>query len=80
MSAGTIPDDIFATARTIADEEVNFGSYEVNVLAIARAILAERERCAKACEFRAAALARIPGYRSEVNELRARATFIRSGA
>lgn len=42
----TIPEDIMATARTVADSEVNFGSYEVNVLAIARAILAERQRCA----------------------------------
>jgi len=35
-----------ATARTVADRDVNFGSYEVNTLAIARAILAERQRCA----------------------------------
>lgn len=42
----TIPEDIMATARTVADSEVNFGSFEVNVLAIARAILAERQRCA----------------------------------
>lgn len=41
-----IPRDIMATARTVADSEVNFGSYEVNALAIARAILAERRRCA----------------------------------
>lgn len=43
-----IPGDIMATARTVADSEVNFGSYEVNALAIARAILAERKRCAEA--------------------------------
>lgn len=42
----TIPQDIMATARTVADSEVNFGSYEVNTLAIAHAILAERQRCA----------------------------------
>ena len=42
----TIPEDIMATARTVADSEVNFGSFEVNVLSIARAILAERQRCA----------------------------------
>lgn len=46
----TIPDDIMAAARTVADGEVNFGSYEVNALAIARAILAERERCAKVAQ------------------------------
>lgn len=43
---GEIPRDIMATARAVADSEVNFGSYEVNALAIARAILAERKRCA----------------------------------
>jgi len=46
-----IPADILATARSVADAEVNFGSYEVNTLAIARAILAERERCAKELAF-----------------------------
>lgn len=40
-----IPEDIFATARTLADS-VSFGGYEINTLAIARAIRAERERCA----------------------------------
>jgi len=45
-SGVTIPQDIMATARTVADSDVNFGSYEVNTLAIARAILAERQRCA----------------------------------
>lgn len=46
---------------------------------VAEAILAERERCARVCEFRADALTKIKGYRSEVAELRARAIFIRSG-
>lgn len=46
MAGPTIPQDIMTKAITVADEEVNFGSYEVNALAIARAILAERERCA----------------------------------
>lgn len=41
-----IPQDIMAIARTVADRDVNFGSYEVNTLAIARAILAERQRSA----------------------------------
>lgn len=45
-SGVTIPQDIMATARTVADKEVNFGSYEVNTLATARAILAARQRCA----------------------------------
>jgi len=42
----TIPADIMAIARTVADRDVNFGSYEVNTLAIAHAIHAERQRCA----------------------------------
>lgn len=46
----TIPQDIMATARTVADRDVNFGSYEINTLAIARAILAERQRCADVVE------------------------------
>lgn len=46
----TIPQDIMAVARTVADRDVNFGSYEVNTLAIARAILAERQRCADVAE------------------------------
>jgi len=37
-----IPEDIMATARSVADT-VNFGGYEVNTLAIAKALQAERE-------------------------------------
>lgn len=40
-----IPSDILATATTISDD-VSFGGYEKNALAIGRAILAERRRCA----------------------------------
>jgi len=40
-----IPEDIFAIARTLADDAANFG-YTQAALDIARAILAERERCA----------------------------------
>jgi len=50
MSAPTsspIPEDIMATARTLADE-VSFGGYEVNTLSIARALLAERDAATKA--------------------------------
>ena len=57
-SGVTIPQDIMAIARTVADRDVNFGSYEVNTLAIARAILAERQRCADV----AGSYGTIPGY------------------
>lgn len=46
MSAPEIPADIFATARTLADDAVCFG-YTRAALDIAHALLAERERCAE---------------------------------
>ncbi len=49
MSTANIPQDIFATARTVGNE-VTFGSYEQNVLLVARTLVAERERCAKLAE------------------------------
>lgn len=70
---GEIPEDVLAVAI-----DVN-GHVRAIAYAILDAVAAERERCAKACEFRADALAKIPGYRSEVAELRARAAFIRTG-
>lgn len=42
------PQDIMAKAITLSDE-ISFGGYEVNALAIAAALMAERDRCALIC-------------------------------
>jgi len=44
-----IPEDIFAKARSLADDAANFG-YTQAALDIAHALLAERERAAKIAE------------------------------
>ncbi|MDX8492899.1 hypothetical protein RFN29_15075 [Mesorhizobium sp. VK22B] len=93
MTGKEIPDDVLAVATSLFaslatpgnDDSDKFITDDIEAIARwlmaagERAAIAERERCAQACEFRADALEKIRGYQSEVVELRARAAFIRSG-